>query len=186
MACCAFFCHSQTNMFHSCRLLISSQWLCHQVDLVWGSWSTLAAQHRPHTCPGWTQGARMVRRGRMQLRRLKLEQPHFCLTLVCSLNSSHCSVPHGNSVMATFSNERALHILCIKIKRPVTKACKQLEGTTTAGVTRFGAGGGTTAAGEGASYYYQPTFLPGQVPGDLSVCKCHFANNFIRAGERNC
>ena len=88
--------------------------------------------------------------------------------------------------MATYSNERALHILCIKIKRPVTKACKQLEGTTTAGVTRFGAGGGTTAAGEGASYYYQPTFLPGQVPGDLSVCKCHFANNFIRAGERNC
>ena len=76
-------------------------------------------------------------------------------------------------------------IMYIKIMWPVTKASKQLEGTT-AGVTRFGAGGGTTAAGEGASYYYQPTFLPGQVPGDLSVCKCHFANNFIRAGERNC
>ena len=40
-------------------------------------------------------------------------------------------------------------VLDIKIMRPVTKASKQLEGTT-AGVTRFGAGVGGTVGGEGS------------------------------------
>ena len=40
-------------------------------------------------------------------------------------------------------------IMYIKIMWPVTKASKQLEGTT-AGVTRFGAGVGGTVGGEGS------------------------------------
>ena len=160
-----------TSLLTSTNKLLPCQGLCHQVNFLGGGWyrGILAAQSSPYSDSGGTKSTCMVWWGSWKLGGLKLQKSHIC---------PFFSLDHFDKwkfhITKSFQQQKywiVQLLTCFQTGRLVTKAFKQLEGTT-AGVTLFGGIGGRRGRRGQVTITSLLTRQPGQVLGDPCVHKC--------------